>query len=81
MDPPYRRSVAGRRAAASRKIDSEESDVDVEPMEVDLPPEEEPMEVDPSPSRLGIHYKIMIARRRRRIRERRSRGSRFSSGR
>lgn len=80
--PPKKR----RRQESSSKpepmeIDSEESDVNMEPMEVDLPPEEEQMEVDPSPSRLGIHYKIMIARRRRRIRERRSRGSRFSSGR
>lgn len=59
------------------EVDPVESDV--EPMEVDLPPEEEPMEVDPPPPAPGGPYKIMLARRRRWLRERRSRGSRFSS--
>lgn len=60
------------------EVDPVESD-DVEPMEVDLPPEEEPMEVDPPPPGPGGHYKTMLARRRRWLRERRSWGSRFSS--
>jgi len=45
------------------EVDPVESD-DVEPMEVDLPPEEEPMEVDPPPPGPGGHYKTMLARRR-----------------
>ena len=84
MDPPpakRRRLQESSSKPEPMEIDSNDGDVGVEPMEVDLPPEEEPMEVDPSPSRLGIHYNIMIARRRRRIQERRSRGSRFPSGR
>ena len=50
---------------------------DIQPMEVDLPLQEEPMEVDPSASGSGKSYNILLARRHRHIRWRFTRGSRF----
>ena len=42
-------------------MDADPPEGDVEPMEVDLPPEEEPMEVDPPLSGQDNCYNIMLA--------------------
>ena len=53
----------------------------VQPMEVDIPLEEPPIEVDPPPSRQGRHPNIVSAWRHCYIRRQCTRGSRFPSGR
>lgn len=60
-------------------IDIDPPEGDSEPMEVDLPPEEEPMEVNSLPSGQGRHYNIMLAQRRCHIHQRCARGCQFQS--
>ena len=56
MDPPTPKKLTLQRSSSKAKLmDADPPEGDVEPMEVDLPPEEEPMEVNSLPSGQGRH--------------------------
>lgn len=51
--PPAKKFRLQGSSSEREPMDADPPEGDVEPMEVDLPPEEEPMEVDPPPSGQG----------------------------
>ena len=58
--PPKKRRLL-ESSSEPKPMNADPPKGDVEPMEVDLPPEDKPMEVDPSPSGPGKHYDNMLA--------------------
>ena len=59
MDPPTPKKLTLQRSSSKAKLmDADPPEGDVEPMEVDLPPEEEPMEVNSLPSGQGRHCNL-----------------------
>ena len=80
MDPPPPKKPRFQGSSSKPEpMDVDPPKDDVEPMEVDVPPEEEPMKVDPPPSEPGKHCNIMLAWRCQYIRWWHTRGSRFPS--
>jgi len=81
MDPPPPKKP--RLQGSSRKpepMDVDPSESSVQPMEVDIPLEEPPTQVNLPPLRQGRHPNIVSAWRRCYIHQQRTRGSRFPSG-
>ena len=80
MDPPPPKELKLQgNSSKPEPMESDPPEDEVKPMEVDLPLEEEPLEVDLPPSGPGKHYNIMLARRRLHIRWWCTKDSRFLS--
>lgn len=81
MDPPPPKKLWLLESSSEPKpMDVDPPESNVEPMEVDLPPEDKLMEVDPPPSGPGKHCSIMLAQRHHHIHWWCSRGLNFRLG-